>query len=98
MIRVELPYHLRNLAGTGKEVTIQLEGPVTQRAILDGLEAAYPVLRGTIRERASEERRPFIRFFAGGRDWSHEPLDAPLPDEIAQGVKPFRVIGAMAGG
>ena len=98
MIRVELPYHLRNLAGTGKEVTLQLEGPVTQRAILDGLEATYPVLHGTIRERASGERRPFIRFFAGGQDWSHEPLDAPLPDEIAQGVKPFRVIGAMAGG
>jgi hypothetical protein len=98
MIRVELPYHLRNLAHTGKEIALQLDEPVTPQAIIDRLEATYPALRGTIRDRTTGERRPFIRFFAGGRDWSHEPLDAPLPDEIVQGVKPFRVIGAMAGG
>jgi sulfur-carrier protein len=98
MIRVELPFHLRNLAKTGKEVTIQLEEPVTQRAILDALEAEYPMLRGTIRDHGTQKRRPFIRFFTCGQDWSHEAPDAPLPEAVAQGVEPFRVVGAMAGG
>jgi sulfur-carrier protein len=98
MIRVELPFHLRNLAKTGKEVEIQVESPVTQRAILDTLEAEYPVLRGTIRDHVTKERRPFIRFFTCGQDWSHESPDAPLPEAVAQGLEPFRVVGAMAGG
>jgi sulfur-carrier protein len=98
MIRVELPFHLRNLAKTGKEVEIQVEGPVTQRAILDALEAEYPVLRGTIRDHGTQQRRPFIRFFTCGQDWSHESPDAPLPEAVAAGTEPFRVVGAMAGG
>jgi sulfur-carrier protein len=98
MIRVELPFHLRNLAKTGKEVEIQVEGPVTQRAILDALEAEYPVLRGTIRDHGTKQRRPFIRFFTCGQDWSHEAPDVPLPEAVAQGLEPFRVVGAMAGG
>jgi sulfur-carrier protein len=98
MIRVELPFHLRNLAQTGKEVEIQVEGPVTQRAILDALESKYPVLRGTIRDHGTQQRRSFIRFFTCGQDWSHEPPDAPLPEAVAQGLEPFRVVGAMAGG
>jgi sulfur-carrier protein len=98
MIRVELPFHLRNLAKTGKEVVIQVEGPVTQRAILDALEAEYPMLRGTIRDHGTKERRPFIRFFTCGQDLSHESPDAPLPEDVAQGIEPFRVVGAMAGG
>jgi sulfur-carrier protein len=98
MIRVELPFHLRNLAKTGKEVTIQVEGPVTQRAILDALEAEYPMLRGTIRDHATKERRPFIRFFTCGQDLSHESPDTLLPDAVATGVELFRVVGAMAGG
>lgn len=98
MIRVELPFHLRNLAQTGKEVAIQVDGPVTQRAILDQLEVTYPMLRGTIRDSATQERRPFLRFFACGEDLSHEPPDAPLPDTIATGAEPFMVVGAMAGG
>jgi sulfur-carrier protein len=98
MIRVELPFHLRNLAKTGKEVEIQVEGPVTQRAILDALEAEYPVLRGTIRDYGTQQRRPFIRFFTCGQDWSHESPDAPLPEAVAAGTEPFRVVGAMAGG
>jgi sulfur-carrier protein len=98
MIRVELPFHLRNLAGTGKEVTIRIAGPVTPRAILDALEAEYPVLRGAIRDHATQERRPFIRFFTCGQDWSHESPDTPLPAAVAAGAEPFRVVGAMAGG
>ncbi|NLF64133.1 MAG: MoaD/ThiS family protein [Chloroflexi bacterium] len=98
MIRVLLPHHLQTLARTGRQVEIEVDGPVTQRAVLDALERAYPVLRGTIRDHATQQRRPFIRFFACGQDLSHEPPDAPLPDAVAQGSEPFRVVGAMAGG
>jgi hypothetical protein len=98
MIRVWLPYHLRNLARVGSEVEIAVEGTATQRTVLDALEAAYPMLRGTIRDHATQERRAFIRFFACGQDLSHESPDAPLPDEVAQGAEPFRIVGAMAGG
>jgi len=98
MIRVLLPHHLQTLARTGRQVEIEVDGPVTQRAVLDALERAYPVLRGTIRDHVTQQRRPFIRFFACGQDLSHEPPDAPLPDAVAQGSEPFRVVGAMAGG
>lgn len=98
MIRVTLPHHLRLLANVGSEVAIELEGPLTQRAILDALEARYPVLRGTIRDHQTKERRPFIRFFACGEDWSHEAPDAPLPEAVASGREVFRIVGAMAGG
>lgn len=98
MIRVTLPYHLRNLAGVGKEVQLSVESPVTQRAILDALETQYPMLRGTIRDHSTLERRAFIRFFAVGQDLSHALPDAPLPEAVSQGVEPFRIIGAMAGG
>ena len=98
MIRVVLPFHLRNLAQVGKEVRLQVAGPVTQQAILDALEAAYPMLRGTVRDHVSKERRPFIRFFACGQDLSHESPDKPLPDAIIQGAEPFLIIGSMAGG
>lgn len=98
MIRVVLPAHLRTLARVDGEVTLNLEGPVTQRSVLDALEARYPVLRGAIRDHATRQRRPFVRFFACAEDVSHEPPDAPLPDAIATGVEPFLVVGAMAGG
>ena len=98
MIRVVLPFHLRNLAGVGKEVQLQVGEPVTQQAILDALEAAYPVLRGTVRDHNTHKRRDFIRFFAAGQDWSHAAPDAPVPETIANGMEPFRIIGAMAGG
>ena len=98
MIRVVLPAHLRTLAHVDGEVKLDVEGPVTQRAVLDALEARYPVLRGTIRDHVSERRRPFIRFFACEQDLSHEPPDAPLPDAVAMGVEPLLVVGAMAGG
>jgi sulfur-carrier protein len=98
MIRVVLPAHLRTLAGIRGEVRLAIDGEVTQRAILDALEARHPVLRGTIRDRVTGTRRPFVRFFACEADWSHESPDAPLPDAIALGVEPFLVIGAMAGG
>lgn len=98
MIRVVIPYHLRNLANVGGEVALQVEGTVTQRAILDTLEARYPVLRGTIRDHTTQQRRPFIRFFACGEDWSHESPDAPLPEAVASGQEVFRIVGAMAGG
>ena len=98
MIRVVLPFHLRTLAKTGKEVVLEVEGPVTRRAILDALEAAYPVLRGTIRDHVTQERRAFIRFFADGEDWSHAAPDAPLPETVAAGTEPFQIVGAMAGG
>ena len=97
-IRVELPQHLRTLAHIDGEVTLEVEGAVTQRSILDALEARYPVLRGTIREHVTLERRPFIRFFACSEDLSHESPDAPLPDAVATGKEPFMVIGAIAGG
>jgi sulfur-carrier protein len=98
MIRVELPHHLRTLARVGYEVEVQIEGPVTQRAVLDALEAAYPMLRGTIRDHVTKQRRPFLRFFACGQDLSHESPDAVLPDAVVQGAEPFSVVGAMAGG
>ena len=98
MIRVVLPQHLRTLAHVDSEVTLAVEGAITQRAILDALEARYPVLCGTIRDHVTHERRPFLRFFACEEDWSHELPDAPLPDKEATGAEPFLVIGAMAGG
>lgn len=98
MIRVVLPYHLRNLAGTGAEVTLDVAGPVTQRTVLDALEARYPVLRGTVRDYATGQRRPFLRFFACMKDLSLESPDAALPDAVASGAEPYRIIGAIAGG
>ena len=97
-IRVELPAHLRALARVGSDVSIDVDGSVTQRSVLDALEAAYPVLRGTIRDHGTLKRRPFLRFFACEQDLSHEPPDAPLPEPVARGVEPFLVIGALAGG
>jgi len=98
MIRVILPQHLRALAHVGSEVTLDVQGPVTQRSILDALEARHPMLRGTIRDHITQQRRPFLRFFACEEDLSHEPSDAPLPDAVASGAEPFIVIGAIAGG
>ncbi len=98
MIRVILPAHLRTLARVGREVELQVEGPPTQRAVLDALEAAYPVLRGTIRDHATQRRRPLVRFFACQQDLSHEAPDAPLPAAVATGAEPLLIIGAMAGG
>jgi sulfur-carrier protein len=98
VIRVVLPYHLRNLAGTGREVEIEVEGPVTQRAVLDELERRYPVLRGTIRDHGGTKRRPFVRFYACQEDLSHEDADTELPASVAAGEEPFMVIGAMSGG
>jgi sulfur-carrier protein len=98
MIRVILPPHLRNLAQVRGDVELNVEGPITQRAILDALEARYPMLRGTIRDHATQQRRAFLRFFACEEDLSHEPPDAPLPDAVASGKEPFIVIGAIAGG
>jgi sulfur-carrier protein len=98
MIRVELPAHLRNLARVPGEVTVDVQGHVTQRSVLDALEASYPVLRGTIRDHVTLKRRPFVRFFACEQDLSHELPDTPLPDAVATGAEPFLVVGAMAGG
>jgi len=98
MIRIVLPHHLRTLARIVGEVQLDVDGPVTQRSVLDALEARHPVLRGTIREHGTLRRRPFVRFFACERDLSHEPPDDPLPDEVAAGVEPLLVVGAMAGG
>ena len=97
-VRVTLPAHLRTLAQVSGEVALDIEGPVTQRAVLDALEAAYPMLRGTIRDHNTAQRRAFIRFFACGEDLSHESPDDPLPDPVITGQELFRVIGAMAGG
>ena len=97
-IRVVLPAHLRTLARVSREVEVQIDGPPTQRSVLDALEAAYPVLRGTIRDQATHRRRPLVRFFACAQDLSHESPDAPLPDPVATGIEPFLVVGAMAGG
>ena len=97
-IHVELPAHLRTLARVGSDVSIDVDGSVTQRSVLDALEAAYPVLRGTIRDHGTLKRRPFLRFFACEQDLSHEPADAPLPEPVARGAEPFLVIGALAGG
>jgi hypothetical protein len=98
VIRVELPAHLQTLARVGREVQIDVRGEVTQRALLDALEARYPVLRGTIRDHVTHKRRPFMRFYACAEDLSHEPPDAALPPEVASGAEPFLVIGALAGG
>jgi sulfur-carrier protein len=97
-VRVVLPAHLRTLAKVGGEVTVEVERPVTPRAILDALEARYPMLRGTIRDHVTHERRALVRFFACMEDLSHDPLDAPLPEAVASGSEPFLVVGAMAGG
>ena len=98
MIRVTLPWHLRNLAQVSGEVTVDVSGQVTQRSVLDALEEAYPVLRGTIRDHTTAKRRPFLRFFACEEDLSHELPDAPLPEAVAQGTEPFMVVGAIVGG
>lgn len=98
MIRVALPHHLRTLAKLGGEVEIDVEGAVSRRAILDALEERHPVLRGAIRDHATGERRPFVRFYACGRDLSHEADDAPVPDAVSTGAEPFLVVGAIAGG
>ena len=98
MIRVSLPAHLRTLAGVSDEVELTVAEPVTQRAILDALEARYPVLRGTIRMHGTARRRDFVRFFACEQDLSHEATDAPVPAEVAAGTEPFLIIGAIAGG
>ncbi len=98
MIRIVLPYHLQRLAGVGKEIELEVAAPVTPRAILDALETAYPMLRGTVRDPATQRRRSLVRFFACGQDWSHEPLDTPLPAAIVAGSEPFLIVGAMAGG
>ena len=98
MIRVELPYHLRQLAHVEREFRLDVAGPVTQRSLLDALEAQYPMLRGTIRDHVTKERRAFIRFFACGEDLSLEAPDTPLPEAIANGKELFRIVGAMAGG
>src|SRR5665811_1513307 len=97
-VRVELPQHLRTLAHVGREVQIQVEAPVTQRSVLDAVEAAYPMLRGTIRDHGTQQRRAFLRFFACEEDLSHEPPDSPLPDAVASGKEPFLIVGAIAGG
>jgi molybdopterin converting factor small subunit len=98
MIRIVLPAHLRTLAHIDGEVQLDIEGQATQRAVLDALEARYPMLRGTIRDHVTHQRRAFVRFFAGEQDLSHEPPDAPLPAAVAIGAEPFLVVGAMAGG
>ncbi len=98
MIRVELPFHLRTLAQASGEVTLEVEGAATRSSVLDALEARYPVLRGTIRDHATRERRPFLRFFACQQDLTHEPPDAPLPAEVASGAEPLLIVGAIAGG
>ncbi len=98
MIRVELPAHLRTLARVDREVHLEVAGRATQRTVLDALEARYPMLRGTIRDHVTQERRPFLRFYAGEEDLSHELPDAPLPDAVASGAEPLLVIGAIAGG
>jgi sulfur-carrier protein len=98
MIRVTLPAHLRKLAQVDGEIQLEIAGPVSQRSVLDALEARYPMLRGTIRDHVTQKRRPFVRFFACGQDLSHEPPEALLPDAIAIGAEPFMIIGAIAGG
>jgi len=98
MIRVVLPSHLRALARVRGDVELEVKGPATQRSVLDALEAHYPMLRGTIRDHVTQERRPFLRFFACAEDLSHEPPDAPLPEAVASGAEPLLIIGAIAGG
>jgi hypothetical protein len=98
MIRVVVPYHLKALAHISGEVQLDITGPATQRSVLDALESRYPMLRGTIRDQVTHERRPYVRFFACEQDFSNEPPDTPLPEEIASGKEPFLVVGAIAGG
>jgi sulfur-carrier protein len=98
MIRILLPYHLSQLARVGREIELQVDAPVTQNSLLTALESRYPMLRGTIRDPNTHERRAFIRFFVCGEDWSHEPPDAVLPEAISSGKELFRIVGAMAGG
>lgn len=98
LIRVELPYHLRNLARVGREISVPVDGPVTQRSLLDAVEAAYPVLRGTIRDHATGRRRPLLRYFACERDLSHDLPDSLLPEAVRSGQEPFLVVGSVAGG
>ena len=98
MIRVILPQHLRTLANVGREVTLEVEGPATQRSLLGALETCYPMLRGTIRDQVTQQRRPLLRFFACKKDLSYEPPDDPLPIEVTSGAEPFYIIGAIAGG
>jgi sulfur-carrier protein len=98
MIRVVLPYHLRTLARVDGEVALDVDGPVTQRALLDVLEARFPTLEGTVRDRATKKRRALVRFFACGEDLSNEPIDAPLPERVVSGAEPYMIVGSMAGG
>lgn len=98
MVRVKLPYHLQNLARSGAEVQVEIKGEVTQRSVLDALEAKFPMLRGTIREYETGERRPYLRFFACQEDLSHEPPDAELPEAVANGDEPYMIVAAIAGG
>jgi molybdopterin synthase sulfur carrier subunit len=98
MIRVELPPHLRGLARISGEVELDIQGPVTQRSVLDALEASFPMLRGAIRDHVTQKRRPFLRFFACGEDLSHQQPDTPLPDAVASGTEPLLIVGAIAGG
>jgi hypothetical protein len=98
VIRVELPVHLRTLADVEREVALEVRGQATQRSVLDALEARYPMLRGTVRDHVTQQRRAFVRFFACGQDLSHAPPDAPLPDAVTTGAEPFLIVGAMAGG
>ena len=98
MIRIQLPAHLRTLAGVEGEVQLQLEGPATLRSVIDAIEARFPMLRGTIRDHATQQRRPLVRFFACEEDLSNEPPDTPLPEAIVTGAEPFLIVGAIAGG
>jgi sulfur-carrier protein len=98
VIRVELPQHLRTLAGVGREVTLEVSAPATQRSLIDAIEASYPMLRGTIRDYSTDRRRAFLRFFACEEDLSHELPDTPLPDAVVSGAEPFLIVGALAGG
>jgi len=98
MVRVVLPHHLRTLARVDSEVQLDVPGPASSKAILDALETKYPVLRGTIRDHITQQRRPLVRFFACGEDISHDSVDSPLPDAIAEGTEPFFIMGAIAGG
>ena len=97
-VRVVLPYHLRNLARVGSEIELEIAGPVTVRSVVDAVEARHPMLLGTIRDQATKQRRPFLRFFACEEDLSHESIDAPLPDAVAEGKEPLLIVGAIAGG
>lgn len=98
MIRIALPFHLQTLARADREVAVEIDGAVTQKSVLDALEAAYPMLRGTVRDHISLKRRPKVRFYADGRDVTHDSPDAELPESIAEGREPFRIVGAISGG